>query len=265
MPVSTFLVTRPRRNAQSLVASALDFGRDRVALRRHYRFAARSAGPDSRRDRASAPAAVFLQRFGSLYRTELLRRFHRPRAARPPLSPHDRANQTFTTVRKGPCEILRAPSWPKPREKGCFHSVRTALSLSRTSQGLNLAPSDSNVRCSANELLAIPNDARGPALHALLGTQCAAPSCLSPHRGYRTVISEHVPPCGSPRPGRLETRSTGGPVEHHPLLFGFHPSTFCVKRRGCKPAGPQHLPSVPVSAFRFNPRRGRRSEKPRIA
>lgn len=165
-------------------------------------------------------------------------------------------------------DLARSLALPPGRSRGkkaAFTLHGPLFRFLRTSRGLNPAPSDSNVRCSANELLVIPNDARGPALHALLGTQCAAPSCPSPHRGYQTVISEHVPPCGSPRPGRLETRSSGGPVEHHPLLFGFHPWTFCVKRRGCKPAGPQHLPSVPVSAFRFTPRRGRRSEKPRIA
>lgn len=97
-------------------------------------------------------------------------------------------------------------------------------------------------------LCAFPNDARGRAFRTLLGTKCAAPSCPSPHRGYQTVISENVL-CftQSPRPGRLETSPSGGPVEPNPLLFGFYPWTFC---RNVADATPLDLSTCRRSPFR---------------
>lgn len=111
------------------------------------------------------------------------------------------------------------------------------------------------------------NDTSGQAFHALLDTECAAPFCLSPNRGYRTVIPDNVLPTlvKTPQPVRLERSSSSGMVEPHPLLFGFHPYAFRGSFTGANPRGPQHSPSALAPAFRFSDRQDRSPEKPQLA
>lgn len=157
-------------------------------------FPALSAKPDLSTVVRQAPSAAnFLQRFSTLYRTELLCRFDPAEGCKPPLIPHDGEHQTFTTLRQGPCDILRAPSWPKPREKGCFRICTDRSFALQTNPDLNRRPTAYEAVALPLSYSYIPNDVRGQAFRALLDTKCATPSCPSPNRGYQTIIPDGVP------------------------------------------------------------------------
>lgn len=106
-------------------------------------FPALSAKPDLSTVAGQAPsAAVFLQRFGALYRTELLCRFDPAEGCKPPLIPHDRETKLPRLYAK---DLARSFALPPGRSRGkqaAFAPVRTTLSLVYEA-GLTLRPTDS--------------------------------------------------------------------------------------------------------------------------